>query len=450
MNQKLRYGNCEKCNQIMTDFNWCKSCNSKNFQENFKNWTSGNDNIDKFIQETQLSAKCHYNVLEWVPYNRFQDVKYIAKGGFGKVYRAKWKDGFIFMWNYKNNGWNRLQNNMFVALKSLNNSKNVSIEFINEVTSHHKMFNAHITSYIVRFYGITQDPETENYMMILDYAERGSLRNYLDQNYNDLKWVNKLQISFNIAAGLNQIHNEKLIHRDLHIGNILCFPHKTFITDLGLCKPADNTLKDTKDTRKNTYGVLPYIAPEVLQGQNYTKAADIYSFGIIMYEIILGLPPYYDVSHDENLAIKICQGLRPRFNIKVPQLVVHLIKRCLDANPLNRPTAEEIKEILDKWRKEANSRRFNPTELTKQIEEAEEINNNLSMRNLSSTNLKYETHSEAIYASRLLNFKNLPESKNSDDYYKQYDNISKSLQIDISQLKIYDEDKLENIDEKIE
>ena len=81
---------------------------------------------------------------------------------------------------------------------------------------------------------------------------------------------------------------------------------------MGLCKPADD------ESKNNTYGVLPYIAPEILRGQNYTKAADIYSFGIIMYEVISGLPPYHDISHDNSLAIKICQGFRSRFNIKVP------------------------------------------------------------------------------------------------------------------------------------
>ena len=97
------------------------------------------------------------------------------------------------------------------------------------------------------------------------------------------------------------------------------------------------------------YGVLPYIAPEILRGQNYTKATDVYSFGIIMYEVFSGLPPYYDVSHDKNLAMKICLGSRPRFNIKVPQLIVHLIKSCLDANQLNRPSAKEAKDILWQW-----------------------------------------------------------------------------------------------------
>src|ERR1700722_15043991 len=135
---------------------------------------------------------------------------------------------------------------------------------------------------------------------------------------------------------------------------------------MGLNKPADD------ESKNNTYGVLPYIAPEILQGQNYTKAADIYSFGIIIYEVISGLPPYYDISHDNSLAIKICQGFRPRFNIKVPQLIVHLIKRCLDANPLNRPTANELHVDLIQWL--GASKSTEETELKKQIKEADEIN----------------------------------------------------------------------------
>src|SRR6266542_6869656 len=185
---------------------------------------------------------------------------------------------------------------------------------------------------IVKFYGMTQNPETKNYMMVLDYARNGSLRNYLDTNYNKLSWEDKIKCLLDIALGLEHIHENKLIHRDLHVGNIL---HNDiiYITDMGLCKPADcNTSENTSNT---IYGVLPYIAPEILRGQNYTKSADIYSFGIIMYEVISGLPPYYDIGHNENLTIKICHGLRPRFNIKVPQLIVHLIKICLDANSLN-------------------------------------------------------------------------------------------------------------------
>src|SRR5581483_4591747 len=116
---------CEKCH---------KECNTIYFQRNFDNWTSGSNDIDKFIQDTQLST--HNGVkkaLEWITYDRFNNIKYIAKGGFGKVYKANWINGNIDKWDDINQNWKRKNQNMLVALKSLNNSKNITLEFINEV-----------------------------------------------------------------------------------------------------------------------------------------------------------------------------------------------------------------------------------------------------------------------------------------------------------------------------
>ena len=106
-----------------------------------------------------------------------------------------------------------------------------------------------------------------------------------------------------------------------------------------------------------------------------------------------------------------------------PIIASKLIKKCLDADPLKRPTAKNIKTTLDGWKKENNSRRSHQTELTKQIKEAENVNNDSLILTIPSTGLSYKTHSEAIYTSRLLSFKNLSKSKNSDDYYEQNDNI---------------------------
>ena len=77
-------------------------CNAIYFQRNFNNWTSSNKDIDKFIQDAQLSAHTDYTlrfVLEWIPYDNFYNIEFIAKGGFGKVYRANWIDGYIFKWD---------------------------------------------------------------------------------------------------------------------------------------------------------------------------------------------------------------------------------------------------------------------------------------------------------------------------------------------------------------
>ncbi len=127
-----KYGRCIECDRINTAIQWCHGCNSKRFQQNFENWTSGNVNIDKFIRDIQLTAKKPYKLLEWIPYDRFYDVEYIAKGGFGTVYRAKWKDGYINSWNEVDNQWRRYKPS-FVALKCLNNSQEITLEFINEV-----------------------------------------------------------------------------------------------------------------------------------------------------------------------------------------------------------------------------------------------------------------------------------------------------------------------------
>src|SRR5437016_5519321 len=202
------------------------------------------------------------------------------------------------------------------------------------------------SNYIIKCYGITKDPETNNFMMVMEYAERGSLRQSLNKI---LGWNMKFSILNNISYGLSCIHKKGLIHRDFHSGNILhSYTIVYQITDLGLCKPAD------EKTDKNVYGVLPYVAPEVLRGKEYTQASDVYGFGIIIYEIFNGLPPYHDMAHDEFLAVKICQRLRPKFIIKVPQLVEDIFKHCVDADPLKRPTADYLDEKFFKWQDEVD------------------------------------------------------------------------------------------------
>src|ERR1044071_8930886 len=181
------------------------------------------------------------------------------------------------------------------------------------------------TKCVIRCYGITKDPETNNFMMVMDYAENGSLRQSLNKNFNSMDWKDKFNTLFEIARGLSDIHKKRLIHQDFHSGNILDFEGISLITDLGLCKPAD---EKSEKYNKNVYGVLPYVAPEVLRGKEYTQASDIYGFGIIIYEVFNRLPPYHDMAHDEFLTVKICQGLRPKFIIKVPQLLEDIAKQC--------------------------------------------------------------------------------------------------------------------------
>ncbi|POG70338.1 kinase-like domain-containing protein [Rhizophagus irregularis DAOM 181602=DAOM 197198] len=413
--RKQVYGICGECNEPGTGEKWCQTCNAKRFKDNFKNWTSGNKDIDEFIQQSQLNALYYKKCLEWIPFEKFQDITYIAEGGFGKIYSAKWPEGNIEYWDIENQKWQRCCWDNY-ALKSLNNSSNISSDFLNEIKSH---LQIHLFD-VITCYGITQDPKTKEYMIVLYYCNGGNLRNYLNKSEKYIGYQSKIYILQQIARGLLDIHIVEKVHKDFHSGNIL-YDHysNSYISDLGMCQPANK--KSVKE--EGIYGVLPYMAPEVLRGHQYTKAADIYSFGIIMNEFLSEEIPYGDISHDEFLAVKICKGQRPKISEDVPKLLTDLIFKCWDAEIENRPTAKELYQKLTKWNVEISkikyskdSKNSEDSEIYSQIKVIDEIGKKkFESRSSKDKSKNIQTHPQAIYTSRLLNFKNLPKPVNSSD-----------------------------------
>ncbi|RIB05522.1 kinase-like domain-containing protein [Gigaspora rosea] len=162
-----------------------------------------------------------------------------------------------------------------------------------------------------------------------------------------MKWEDKLKLLNYIIFNLEAFHSQGYIHRNLHSGNILQDDLRSaYISDLGLSKFNPKRKKD------GVFGILPYIAPEVLMRQPYTKKSDIYSFGIIMWEILHGVPvSYYHKFSKQQLQLKICyNNLRPPVNNEAPQCYVSLMKECWDKEPEKRPTAEKLSEIFMKWK----------------------------------------------------------------------------------------------------
>jgi serine/threonine protein kinase len=233
-------------------------------------------------------------------------------------------------------------------------------------------------------------------MMVLFYCNNGNLRNYYLNDESD--YYSKIRKLMLIARGLQNIHSAGKVHKDLHSGNILVniFP---CISDLGMCQPANNEKQSVK--KGGIYGVLPYMAPEFLCEQQYTKASDIYSFGIIMSEYISEEAPFNNIPHDHELAIKICKGLRPNIFEYTPKPLVDLITKCWDAKVENRPTAKELNKELNKLIYEKHP-------------QISEYNDKIQLNRTSEKRTSnIQTHSQAIYTSRLLNFENLPEPVNS-------------------------------------
>ncbi|CAI2185841.1 10763_t:CDS:2, partial [Funneliformis geosporum] len=116
--------------------------------------------------------------------------------------------------------------------------------------------------------------------------------------------------------------------------------------DLGLCKP----VKYLQSSENNgIYGVLPFVTPEILRGQPYTLASDIYSFSMIMWEFTSGIIPFNNEAYDLQLSLNIYKGKRPEIIKDTSQCYVNLMKSCWNINPSKRPIALDIKNIIKSW-----------------------------------------------------------------------------------------------------
>ncbi|CAB4379846.1 unnamed protein product [Rhizophagus irregularis] len=138
------------------------------FQQNFKNWTSGNHDVDEFIQKTQLKAKDKKHFVEWIEYDKFEDVEYLAKGGFGTTFKAVWKDG---PWELNDvNLQLERKGETKVALKCLHNSQGITTEFLKEVESNILVYHS---LWIVRCF---EPKNADNYNDLLGIEYSDSLK----------------------------------------------------------------------------------------------------------------------------------------------------------------------------------------------------------------------------------------------------------------------------------
>ncbi|GES95328.1 kinase-like domain-containing protein [Rhizophagus clarus] len=271
---------CENCgkkyrNKFEIDNKSCTLC-----QINHKN-----KKISDLIYEMEINIDYNYGSnmkFEWIPYDQFNNIEEIGKGGFSTVYSAIWKDGLL---EYDSSqGWNR-KSNTKVALKCIHNSQNHLDKFINEV----KVYPKQKIKNILKIYGISQNPITKDYIMVLEYAVGGSFNSYLEKNCENLNWASRITILRNIIQGLDRIHQKHMVHRDFHVGNILI-----------------------------------------------TKA------------YAAGRQPFADCAHDEILTLKICNGIRPEINDQIaPKCYIDLMEKCWDPNPDNRPNSIEVKESIE-------------------------------------------------------------------------------------------------------
>jgi hypothetical protein len=126
------FWDCIECGYPRTGYSWCQNCESYRFEKQFPHWTSGNIEIDDFIRKSQKHAQTDHDYMEWIPHDSLIDVEYVASGGYGDIFTATWKEGPRWAWDEINQMRVRTGPRI-VALKILNNSQNITTDFLNEV-----------------------------------------------------------------------------------------------------------------------------------------------------------------------------------------------------------------------------------------------------------------------------------------------------------------------------
>ncbi|CAI2188928.1 9118_t:CDS:2 [Funneliformis geosporum] len=151
---------------------------------------------------------------------------------------------------------------------------------------------------------------------------------------------------------LQIVHNADFIHRNLHSGNILMEPDlknliQGRIGDFGLSQSVDNVQSDNE-----IYGMIPYMAPEIFDDASFSKASDIYSFAMVMWECTTGCIPFANVIEDYTdieLMNDIINGKRPEITEDTPECIANLMRVCWDSDPYKRLSIAEIYDKLDYW-----------------------------------------------------------------------------------------------------
>ncbi|RIA96660.1 kinase-like domain-containing protein [Glomus cerebriforme] len=404
---------CENCNQECLATLYCECCIQNYLKTNLSNWSSGNSSIDNLIRECQAKALHPEMIIEWIPYINLQNVKYLTKGGFSKIYTADWVDGRYDEWDSKELQLKRI-GFIEVILKELQNVENANQSWYEEAKSHLTISNK--WAHIVKCFGLTQNPSNGIYMLVMHKADI-DLRKYLRQTQNQLTWREKVKIIDDIASALSVIHSENAIHRDLHSGNILYtqINQNWYISDLGFCGPADKP-------STSIYGNLPYIAPEVLKGNEYTSKSDVYSIAMLMWEISSGQPPFNNYEHDYYLAMNIIKGMRPKIVPETPLKYKSLMKQCWDADPSKRPNTGIIMYLVK--------------DLLNKLAQPDNLEN-------GADGLKINYTSDELFKSKIYQFENLPEPRNATEEEQEAFH-SKSHNSNISDdskdfIKLYDD-----------
>ncbi|KAF5725815.1 hypothetical protein HS088_TW23G00544 [Tripterygium wilfordii] len=272
--------------------------------------------------------------LQTIKNSDLEYLKELGSGTYGTVYYGKWKGSDVAI--------KKIRPSYFT--NGLSEEDRLVTDFWREA---HMLGQLHHPN-IVALYGVVTDGPVKTLATVTEYMVNGSLNQVLRKKDRTIDRRKRLIIARDAAFGMEYLHEKNIVHFDLKSHNFLVNmrdPQRPVckIGDLGLSKIKQRTL-----VSGGVRGTIPWMAPELLNSKNnkVTEKVDVYSFGIVMWELLTGEEPYANFRSEEIIAGIIKGTLRPEIPCWCDPAWRSLMERCWSLDPNSRPPFSEISKEL--------------------------------------------------------------------------------------------------------
>jgi serine/threonine protein kinase len=236
-----------------------------------------------------------------IKYEELANMKVIGKGAFGVVYKAEW----------------RLTT---VAVKKLLNEISNEKEMEDFQAEVNLLKNLRPHPNVVTFLGITSSPIS----IVLEFCSGGSLYHLIHNKSKKISYELALKILKGVAAGMYHLHSENVIHRDLAARNILLTEEMTpKVSDFGLSRQKEH---QEENVTKSETGPLKWMSPEALKDRKYSTKSDVWSFGVLVWEVTHRAEPYGNLNPTQAAMGVVYENLRLQIAPNAPPLLSQLMQ----------------------------------------------------------------------------------------------------------------------------
>ncbi|KAJ0960289.1 hypothetical protein J5N97_001860 [Dioscorea zingiberensis] len=203
---------------------------------------------------------------------------------------------------------------------------------------------------VVQFIGACTRPPS--LCIVTEFMSGGSIYDFLHKQKGVFKLPALLRVAIDVSKGMNYLHQNNIIHRDLKAANLLMDENEVVkVADFGVARVKAQSGVMTAET-----GTYRWMAPEVIEHKPYDHKADVFSFAIVLWELLTGKLPYEFITPLQAAVGVVQKGLRPSIPKHTHPKLTELLKKCWQQDPSLRPDFSEILEILQIIIKEIEDR----------------------------------------------------------------------------------------------